>query len=153
MNNLLEGKLIDYALDRQAVKIQRGAVEQLENELHETDLWKEIQAEKEILTGAIEKDIEKKGEIREVALLIYAREGNKTICDAVKVGEYTVVDIHDSGLALDWAIKHGMALQLDNKQIKALAKTDLKIDGVSVTKLPRVKIAADLSAYLDPEQG
>lgn len=148
MNEKLETKLKLYAHDRQVVNDQATIILELKKDLRETDLYKKIQVEEELLTKLNGISAVADGEVRELALDVYELERNKTVCDGVKVGEYKVVKIDDYEAALAWAVEHNMALRIDLAPFKKIVKAGAKPDGVTLETELKVSIAKDLSKYL-----
>lgn len=138
------------AQDRNGATMQKAKVKQLEAELAETELYKEIQTEKEKLINLLQFTEETDGVIRKAAIASYEEDPNKnkSVCDGVSIAEYTTFNI-DEELAVTWASKHHhKALKLNLVEIKKVAKAGMEVAGVQMGKENRVKIASDLSQYL-----
>ena len=88
-------------------------------------------------------------DLRLFTLRVYNETGNKTPAPGVGIRETTQMR-YDPLLALDWAIKHTMALQLDKKAFEKIAEVSQPpLDFVEVAIMPQATIATDLDKALN----
>ena len=80
--------------------------------------------------------------LRELTLRAYEETGNKTPADGVSVKIFKTLN-YDPKEALDWAVKHTIALTLDKKAFESTAKAT-PLDFVTTIEEPRAQIASDL---------
>jgi len=100
------------------------------------------------LDAAQEAGAEAGVRVRAAAMDAYGATGNKNPHAAVQIGDYLTLD-YDPIVALDYARKHlPTAVSLIKKQFEDIAKV-AKLDFVTISQEPRVKIKQNLSAYLD----
>jgi len=123
---------------------------ELENELAETSLGQRLVRARELLGVARADVTDAVDEVQARALGAYEATGNKVPHPAVKVALFTVLD-YAPGDALEYARLHlPKALKLDKRTFEKMAKV-IEPDFVTISQEPRVRIARDLSAYLEEE--
>jgi len=85
---------------------------------------------------------EAEAKLRGLALLAYARTGEKSVAPGIGIRVKTVLGYLASD-ALDWAIEHKLALKLDSSTFEKIAKTS-NLPFVSITEEPTATIATEL---------
>ena len=85
-------------------------------------------------------------DIRQKAVIAYNATGDRAPTAGVEVKIMHLID-YDPISALDWARTHGIALRLDDKEFKALAKAST-IEFVRYYEQPVAQIATDLAKAL-----
>ena len=139
-------------LDEALVRLleQRELASKLSGELRakrdafELTLADDVAASKELVAqmAATEE------EVRALALAAYDGT-NKHVAPGVEVKIFTAVE-YDSDVALAWAVKHGIFLQLHRTEFERFAKgsTSTVAEFVVVREEPRAQIATDLRKAL-----
>lgn len=122
-------------------------VERLEALVKISDLgWQLAAAQDQLGTARLSK-LDAEDKVRHAALTRHELTGNKQPHPAVKVVLSTVLD-YDPGEALEYARQHlPKALKLNKQAFEKAAKA-IEPDFVTMGKMPRARIAGDLSAYL-----
>ncbi len=86
--------------------------------------------------------IEAEATLRETALQTYAEVGEKAVAPGVGIRVRTVLN-YESKEAMEWAVKHELALKLDPSAFEKIAKTS-NLSFVTITEEPTATIAAEL---------
>ncbi len=82
--------------------------------------------------------------LKEEALKVYAEVGNKTVAPGVGIRLMTRL-LYENKEAMDWAVKHELALKLDTSAFEKIAKTS-NLPFVTITEEPIATIATELQA-------
>jgi len=93
---------------------------------------------------------EAENRLREITLQAYNETGNKQPAEGVGIREVTEIR-YDHREAFAWAIKHTVALQLNEKEFEGIAKSKtppLDLDFVVMVVVGKATIATDLSKYI-----
>ena len=85
---------------------------------------------------------EAEGKLRELALEVYAGTGDKAVAPGIGIRVMTRLDYENKD-AMDWAIEHKLALQLDATTFKKIALTS-NLPFVTITEEPQATIATEL---------
>ena len=85
---------------------------------------------------------EAEGKLREMAVETYLKTLDKAVAPGVGIRVLTRLD-YDSKVAMDWAVKHSLALALDKKAFEAIAATTT-LDFVVAREEPTATIATEL---------
>jgi len=80
--------------------------------------------------------------LREAALQIYAKVGDKAVAPGIGIRVRTVLS-YDNQEALGWATEHKLALKLDTSTFEKIAKTS-NLPFVAITEEPQATIATEL---------
>ena len=80
--------------------------------------------------------------LRDLALDAYAETGDKAVAPGIGIRVLTLLD-YDMQAALDWAMEHKIALQLDIPTFKKIAKTS-SLPFVTISEEPQATIATEL---------
>lgn len=135
------------AQTRQTQALHGELLAQREVRLHATPEWKQWELASQGLRIAKANVADAEAAVRERAVGIYAKTGDKAPHGAVKIKIYTVLDYGPAD-ALDYAREHlPQALKLVKRTFEQAAKV-LELDFVTITQEPRATIARDLSEYL-----
>ena len=82
------------------------------------------------------------GELKELALETYAETKDKTVAPGIGIRVMTKLS-YETTEAMDWAIKHTLALRLETSVFEKLAKLN-HLSFVSITKEPSATISTEL---------
>ena len=85
---------------------------------------------------------EVEAQLRELALVAFRVTGEKQVAPGIGIRVRAVLD-YEPKEAMDWAIKHELALKLDASAFEKIAKTS-KLLFVSITEEPTATIATEL---------
>ena len=80
--------------------------------------------------------------LRELALEAYAETKDKQVAPGIGIRVRTILN-YESKEAMDWAVKHELALKLDTSAFEKIAKTN-KLLFVAITEEPMATIATEL---------
>ena len=80
--------------------------------------------------------------LREMALQTYASTQDKQVAPGIGIRVRTVLN-YESKDAMEWAVKHELALKLDPSAFEKIAKTS-NLSFVTITEEPQATIAAEL---------
>ena len=80
--------------------------------------------------------------LRELALEVYAETKDKAVAPGIGIRVMTKLG-YDNKEAMDWAIKHELALKLDTSNFEKIAKTS-NLPFVIITEEPTATIATEL---------
>jgi len=105
--------------------------------------WNEANQELlDALTQAGADVAEAEAKLRELAIQVYAETKEKNVAPGVGIRVMTKME-YDTKAAMEWAVKHSLALVLDKKAFEAIAKTT-PLDFVVSIEEPTATIAAVL---------
>ena len=86
--------------------------------------------------------IEAEDVLRELAIKTYAVTGDKAVAPGIGIRVMTRLN-YESKEAMEWAVKHELALKLDTSAFEKIAKTN-NLPFVNITEEPLATIATDL---------
>ena len=86
--------------------------------------------------------LEAETQLREMALQTYEETEDKQVAPGVGIRVRTVLN-YESKDAMDWAVKHELALKLDSLAFEKIAKTS-NLSFVTITEEPTTTISQDL---------
>ena len=81
-------------------------------------------------------------QLREMAVKVFGETGDKQVAPGVGIRVRTVLN-YESKDAMEWAVKHELALKLDPSAFEKIAKTS-NLSFVTITEEPTATIAAEL---------
>ena len=81
--------------------------------------------------------------LREMAIETYLKTLDKAVALGVSIRVMTKLD-YDAKEAMEWAVKHELALKLDISKFEKIAKTE-NLTFVTITEEPTATIATELS--------
>ncbi len=95
------------------------------------------------LTQAGAEVAEAEDKLREMAVAQYAETGEKAVAPGIGIRVLSRLG-YDSKEAMDWAIKHELALKLDTSAFEKIAKTS-NLSFVIISEEPTATIATELA--------
>jgi hypothetical protein len=139
---------------RQRLLAAKDAQAALLEKLYNTDSWVKAEGEKQKATDDIET---LEGELKAHFLAEFKKTLNKAPYQGIQVKEFPVTECtYDPKRAHTWCLSNFTpALKLDTKAFEKAAADGTVPDDiatVTVTKEPRVQIAADLSKFLSTKE-
>uniref|UniRef100_A0A6H2A495 Uncharacterized protein n=1 Tax=viral metagenome TaxID=1070528 RepID=A0A6H2A495_9ZZZZ len=102
---------------------------------------KSATARENLIAARHDLDLEE-ATLRFLTLAAYETTGEKKPCPGVEVKIMSHL-VYETSDALEWAMKHGVALQLDKETFERWAKASV-LDFVSMSEEAQVQIATDL---------
>ena len=81
--------------------------------------------------------------LRELAVQLYAENGEKVVAPGVGIRVMTELD-YNGGEAMNWAMEHKLALKLDASAFEKIAKTN-NLPFVTISEKPSATIATKLA--------
>ena len=81
--------------------------------------------------------------LRELAIHVYAENGEKVVAPGVGIRVMTELD-YEGGEAMNWAMEHKLALKLDASAFEKIAKTN-NLPFVTISEKPQATIATKLA--------
>ena len=97
----------------------------------------------DVATAASEAT-EAEGQLRELALVAFKETGDKQVAPGIGIRVRQVLN-YESRDAMEWAVKHELALKLDPSAFEKIAKTS-NLSFVTITEEPTATIATELKS-------
>jgi len=136
------------AAARATKRVLEDKQEEIQEELHALPVWIKycaIRKAVEMSKSGI-KDVEQ--ELRETAVGLYDETRAASPIDGVSVYQSADIEITDESALYTWlAEKARYILKVDRRKLVKLAHNSEEIDGVEAVKVPKARIAKDLTAY------
>lgn len=115
-------------------------------------LWKEYGLAKALASEANALERGTKADLVEGSLDYFDETNDRHILEGVTVFDRTELEITDEDELYAWVIKNARYLvNLNGKELKSLAQSR-DIPGAKIIKVPGIRIASDMSAYVTPEE-
>jgi hypothetical protein len=145
--------LKDLAISRINIEASKFSVQKAEDLMKASMAWQNWDANKKLLSNLKTDTADLDQIVRELAIEIYEEFDDKKPADGIEIVMKTEFEIVDPTALLDYCIRDlKAALTVDVSAVKKIVLAmpeERRPDCVKISKVPVVRIASDLSAYLE----